>query len=123
MRSFAVFAFVLAAVLALPSFAQDKPAETPPADAKKAEGDKKEDPKKKDDKKDADKGKSDDKKDADKDKEAKLNAKCPVSGDDADSAITTKYEGRSIAFCCEDCEKDFKKDPKKYIAKLDEKKK
>jgi YHS domain-containing protein len=80
---------------------------------------------KKDDKKDADKGKSDDKKDADKgkDKEAKLNTKCPVSGDDADSGITTKYEGRSIAFCCEDCEKDFKKDPKKYIAKLDEKKK
>lgn len=46
MRSLAVSAFVLAAVLALPSFAQDKPAETPPADAKKAD-DKKEDPKKK----------------------------------------------------------------------------
>jgi YHS domain-containing protein len=51
--------------------------------------------------------------------EPKLNAKCPVSGDDADKTITKEYKGRTIAFCCEDCVKDFDKDPKKYMAKLE----
>ena len=68
----------------------------------------------------------DDKKDAkdskDKKKEAELNKKCPVTGDDADKSLTTEYKGRKVAFCCEDCVKDFKKDPKKYIAKLDKEK-
>src|SRR3954468_17509707 len=30
-------------------------------------------------------------------KQAELNAKCPVSGDDADKAITQTYKGRTIA--------------------------
>ena len=51
--------------------------------------------------------------------EPKLNAKCPVTDDDADKTITKEYKGRKIAFCCEDCVKDFEKDPKKYIAKLE----
>jgi YHS domain-containing protein len=76
--------------------------------------------------KDAEKDKSKDKKDANKKdepkKEAELNTKCPVTGDDADKTLTSEYKGRTIAFCCEDCVKDFKKDPKKYIAKLDEEK-
>jgi YHS domain-containing protein len=55
-------------------------------------------------------------------KDAELNAKCPVTGDDADKSITTEYKGRTIAFCCEDCVKDFKKDPEKYIKKLDKEK-
>lgn len=29
------------------------------------------------------------------------------------------YKGREIKFCCEHCEEDFKKEPKKYLAKLD----
>ena len=29
------------------------------------------------------------------------------------------YEGREVKFCCKGCVKDFTKDPKKYIAKLD----
>ena len=62
-------------------------------------------------------GKKDDKK-----KEAKLNTVCPVSGDDADKSITTDYKGRKVAFCCEDCLKDFEKNPAKYAAKLEEKK-
>lgn len=52
-------------------------------------------------------------------KEAKLNTQCPVTGDEADPKLTAKHKGRTIAFCCEDCVKDFKKDPEKYVAKLD----
>ncbi len=66
--------------------------------------------------KEKDKGK---KKDDGKEKEKKLNAKCPVTDDDADKAITTTYKGRTIAFCCKGCIEDFEKDPKKYLAKLD----
>jgi YHS domain-containing protein len=54
-----------------------------------------------------------------KKEEPKLNAKCPVTDDDADKTITKEYKGRKIAFCCEDCVKDFDKDPKKYVAKLE----
>jgi YHS domain-containing protein len=52
-------------------------------------------------------------------KEAKLNAKCPVSGDDADPKMTADYKGKAVAFCCEDCAKDFEKNPKKYLASLE----
>ena len=55
-------------------------------------------------------------------KEAELNAKCPVSGDEVDKEITETYKGRTIAFCCNDCVKDFKKDPDKFVKKLDEEK-
>jgi YHS domain-containing protein len=55
-------------------------------------------------------------------KEAELNAKCPVSGDDADKTVTKTYKGRTIAFCCNDCVKDFDKNPEKYVKKLDEEK-
>lgn len=30
------------------------------------------------------------------------------------------YEGQTMKFCCKSCVKDFKKDPKKYLTKLDE---
>lgn len=30
-----------------------------------------------------------------------------------------QYEGREVRFCCAGCEKDFQKDPKKYLKKLD----
>jgi YHS domain-containing protein len=55
-------------------------------------------------------------------KQAELNTKCPVSGDDVDKEVTQTYKGRTIAFCCKDCVKDFKKDPDKFIKKLDEEK-
>jgi YHS domain-containing protein len=55
-------------------------------------------------------------------KQAELNTKCPVSGDDVDKEVTETYKGRTIAFCCKDCVKDFKKDPDKYVKKLDEEK-
>jgi hypothetical protein len=31
-----------------------------------------------------------------------------------------KHEGREVRLCCKDCLKDFKKDPAKYMKKLDE---
>lgn len=56
-------------------------------------------------------------------KKPKLNATCPVSGDDADPTMTTEYKGRTLAFCCEDCIKEFEKNPKKYLAKLEKQEK
>lgn len=48
---------------------------------------------------------------------------CVVSdealGDMGDS-VTIQYEGREIRFCCSSCEKPFRKDPAKYLKKLDE---
>jgi YHS domain-containing protein len=31
-----------------------------------------------------------------------------------------KHEGREVQFCCKSCLKDFNKDPKKYLKKLDD---
>ena len=48
---------------------------------------------------------------------------CVVSGEKLDSMGKPRiiqYEGREIRFCCEDCEKDFRKDPKPFLKKLDE---
>jgi YHS domain-containing protein len=30
-----------------------------------------------------------------------------------------KYKGRELKFCCDHCEKDFRKEPQKFLAKLD----
>lgn len=48
-----------------------------------------------------------------------VNAVCPVTDDKADPAITTAYKGKTIAFCCEDCVKDFNKEPTKFIKKVE----
>ncbi len=48
---------------------------------------------------------------------------CVVSGDKLDGMgepYVYKYEGREIKFCCKGCVKDFKKDPAKYIKKIEE---
>jgi|SRR5581483_1790838 len=43
------------------------------------------------------------------------NTVCPVSGDKVgDSKLTAVYDGKLYHFCCEDCPKEFKKDPAKY---------
>jgi len=47
---------------------------------------------------------------------------CIVSGESLDSmgeAMTIAYEGREIGFCCESCVGMFKKNPAKYLAKLE----
>lgn len=50
-------------------------------------------------------------------------ATCPVSdeklGEMGDPYVFT-YEGREIKLCCNSCEKDFKKDPAKFLKKIEE---
>ena len=48
---------------------------------------------------------------------------CVVSGEKLDQMgkpVVYVYEGREIKFCCKDCIKDFKKDPAKYVKKINE---
>lgn len=49
---------------------------------------------------------------------------CIVSGDklggDMGEPVSYEYEGREIKFCCKSCIKDFKKDPAKYVKKIQE---
>lgn len=45
---------------------------------------------------------------------------CPVSGEKVVMGHEGKieYQGKVYNLCCQMCEKDFKKDPQKYIEKL-----
>ena len=50
---------------------------------------------------------------------------CPVSdeklsGDPDMKPFVFTHEGREIKLCCKDCKKDFDKNPKKYIKKIEE---
>jgi YHS domain-containing protein len=48
---------------------------------------------------------------------------CAVSGEklgEMGKPVVIGYEGREIKFCCSHCEPEFKKDPKKYLKKVDE---
>jgi len=47
-----------------------------------------------------------------------VNTKCPVSGEDIDPSMTIVYKGKTIAFCCADCEKKFNADPEKFVANM-----
>lgn len=47
---------------------------------------------------------------------------CVVSGEKLDEMgkpYVYTHEGREVRFCCKSCLKDFKKDPAKYLKKLD----
>jgi len=51
------------------------------------------------------------------------NKVCPVSGEEIDGSMMKavyEYEGKVYNFCCADCIDEFKKDPEKYIKKVDE---
>jgi len=47
---------------------------------------------------------------------------CPVSGEKIDQnlKVTHEHEGKVYNFCCASCIDEFKKDPDKYIKKVDE---
>lgn len=48
---------------------------------------------------------------------------CVVSGEKLGSMgkpYVITHEGREVRLCCQGCEADFKKDPAKYLKKLDE---
>jgi YHS domain-containing protein len=50
---------------------------------------------------------------------APVNKFCAVEREnEIDARITLPHEGKTIGFCCKDCVKDFRKDPKKYVAGL-----
>ncbi|MFQ5589632.1 MAG: DUF2231 domain-containing protein [Phycisphaerae bacterium] len=51
--------------------------------------------------------------------QAPVNKMCLVMRlEEADPAITTQYEGRTIAFCCENCLKKFLANPERYAGRL-----
>jgi YHS domain-containing protein len=43
---------------------------------------------------------------------------CPVRGDTIDKNVYVDYQGKRIYFCCKGCDADFKKDPEKYLKKM-----
>lgn len=47
---------------------------------------------------------------------------CPVSGQNIDekTKVTYNYKGKTYNFCCASCVEEFKKDPAKYINKIDQ---
>jgi YHS domain-containing protein len=45
---------------------------------------------------------------------------CPVLGGNINKQVYADYKGKRIYFCCEGCDKEFKKDPEKYLKKLQE---
>ncbi len=49
--------------------------------------------------------------------------KCVVSDEklgEMGKPYVFKYEGREVQLCCKNCLKDFKKEPAKYLKKIDE---
>ncbi len=65
---------------------------------------------------------ADAKKDADKSPTTKpvaVNKFCAVQTENpVDDRVTIQFEGKTIGFCCEDCIKDFKANPDKYLDKM-----
>ena len=44
---------------------------------------------------------------------------CPVFGGEVNKDIYVDYKGKRIYFCCEGCDDEFKKNPGKYMKKLE----
>ena len=44
---------------------------------------------------------------------------CPMSGKPIEKSVYSDHDGKRVYFCCPDCEEAFKKDPEKYIKKLE----
>ncbi len=47
-----------------------------------------------------------------------VNKECPVAGKPAKASVTTKHEGKTVAFCCNNCKGKFEKDPAKYAGNI-----
>jgi len=52
--------------------------------------------------------------------EAKPQTVCPVLGGNVDQKVFVDYQGKRIYFCCQGCDAEFKKDPEKYMKKIQE---
>lgn len=44
---------------------------------------------------------------------------CPVQSDKIDKKIFVDYHGKRIYFCCRGCVAQFKKNPEKYLKKME----
>lgn len=44
---------------------------------------------------------------------------CPVLGGNVNKQVYADYQGKRIYFCCSGCDAEFKKDPGKYMKKLE----
>ena len=44
---------------------------------------------------------------------------CPVLGGNVNKQVYADYNGKRIYFCCSGCDAEFKKDPEKYMKKLE----
>lgn len=47
-----------------------------------------------------------------------VQAACPVMGGKPDPRLFADYQGQRVYFCCPACLELFKKDPEKYLQKL-----
>ena len=45
--------------------------------------------------------------------------KCPVMGYKVNKKLYADHNGKRVYFCCASCDAEFKKDPDKYIKKLE----
>ncbi len=45
---------------------------------------------------------------------------CPVLGGNIDKKVYVDYKGKRVYFCCQGCDAEFKKDPEKYLKKIQE---
>lgn len=45
---------------------------------------------------------------------------CPVMGGKIDKKIFADQDGKRVYFCCDSCVAEFKKDPAKYVKKLED---
>lgn len=52
--------------------------------------------------------------------EGKPQTTCPVLGGNINKQVYADYKGKRIYFCCQGCDAEFKKDPEKYMKKLEE---
>ncbi len=45
---------------------------------------------------------------------------CPVLAGNVDQKVFVDYQGKRIYFCCKGCDAEFRKDPEKYMKKIQE---
>jgi YHS domain-containing protein len=50
---------------------------------------------------------------------AEPQTKCPVMNGKVDKKFFVDYKGKRIYFCCSGCVDEFKKDPEKYLKKME----
>ena len=51
--------------------------------------------------------------------QGKAQTACPVLQGNIDKNIYVDYKGQRIYFCCKGCDAEFKKDPEKYLKKME----